>query len=175
MFSEWWKARLLLFSEYLRSTLVHEPPTLLAIAVVIGVFMGLLPLGNTLGLLLITILLVHPRLNAGVGLLAALGFSLVSLWWEPFLHRTGYLVLSWSLLTPLWAGLVDFPLAAWTGFNNTLVMGAAVTGLYLATPLFLLTVWLLGRYRQQTILYVKRQRWGTWIWLSDFAKDGVLR
>lgn len=169
MDSPWWKARLLLVIEYLRSTLVHDSPRLLAVAVTIGAFIGLLPLGNILGLVLITVLFMHPRLNAGIGLLSALFFALLGMWWEPFLHRTGFLILSWSPITPLWSALHDFPFAAWTGFNNTLVMGAWVTGLYLMTPVFLLTMWLLDRYRQQAIQFVKHHRWGTWIWLSEFS------
>jgi uncharacterized protein (TIGR03546 family) len=174
MDAKWWNARLLLISAYLRSTLVHESPKLLAVAVTLGAFVGLLPLGNIVGLVLITVLFVHPRLNSGVGVCSALTFALVGFWWEPFLHRTGYLVLTCTPLTPLWAALYDFPFAAWTGFNQTLVMGDWITGLYLLTPVYLLCLWLLDRYRRPVIRYVKHHRWGTWIWLSDFAGGGDL-
>ena len=46
------------------------------------------------------------------------------------------LLLSSSLLRPLWTYLSDLPLMPWTNFHNSLVLGNVLLGLLLAYPVY---------------------------------------
>lgn len=120
--------------------------------------LGLLPKANVFSLVLL-MLLFRLKVNFAAGLASALVFSAVSLGCEPFLHRTGFLVLTWQPLVPIWTFLYNLPLAAWTGFNQTLVMGGLCAGAYLVWPVLVLTNWLVERYQAALLRWLQQQQW----------------
>src|SRR5690242_14796407 len=108
-------------------------PEQLAVGLSIGMVLGLVPKDNVVALSL-CVLLVSMRCNKGIGLLAAIVFSLASPLMDNFAHRLGSSVLGIKSLQPIYASIFNLPFGPWLGFNNTVVTGSLIIGLYLAYP-----------------------------------------
>ena len=122
-----------------QALLAHDSPRQVAWAVVLGMFLGLLPKGNLTALGLAT-LLAALRVNRSAGLFAAGIFSVVGFGWDGLAHHVGALALVWAPVRPLHVWLYQLPLGPWLGLNNTVVVGQLLMGLYLAYPVFWLTL-----------------------------------
>ncbi len=113
-------------------------PRQLAFGFALGMMIGLVPKGNlTAGLL--TVILLGTQANLGTGLTAAVLFSWVGVLADPLSHRVGHAFLTAEPLQPMWAYLYNLPLAPWTGFNNTVVLGSLLLGLWLFYPVYRLS------------------------------------
>jgi len=74
------------------------------------------------------------QIAGGFALGAAVGIAPV---FDPFFHALGYLLLvNFSGLQGLWTSLYNAPIAPLTRFNNTVVMGSFVCGLFLLFPIY---------------------------------------
>jgi uncharacterized protein (TIGR03546 family) len=111
----------------------NDSPRQLAMGAALGMILGLVPKGNLIALTLLVLLLLL-RLNKGLGLAAAVAFSSLGPWSDPFTHKLGLVVLGYEPLQSTYAALYDLPLAPWLGFDNTVVTGTLLVGLYLAYP-----------------------------------------
>ena len=107
----------------------------LAAGFALGMIIGLMPKGNLIALSL-CVLLFSLRCNKGLAILAAVLFSFVGTWTDPFAHKLGLAALSLQPLQATYASVFSFPLGAWLGFNNTVVTGSLLMGLYLAYPVY---------------------------------------
>jgi uncharacterized protein (TIGR03546 family) len=101
----------------------------------LGMMVGLLPKGNLLAIGL-AMLLFALRVNRAAGLLAIGVFSYVGWALDDFAHRIGSLVLTGYDPRAAFTALYDMPLGPWLGFNNTVVMGQLLIGLYLFYPAY---------------------------------------
>ena len=59
-----------------------------------------------------------------------------------------WLLVDMTALLPLWVALYDTPVAAWTGFNNTVLLGSLVSWVAAVPILFLGVRWAVARYRE---------------------------
>jgi len=141
-----------------RGMLRNSAPNEIALAAALGAVLGLLPKANFFSLVFL-LLLFRLKSNVAAGLFSAIVFTAVGLACEPFLHRTGFLVLTWTPLVPVWTFLYNLPLLPWTGFNQTLVMGGLCAGAYLVWPVMVLTTWLVDHYRVPVWNWLERQSW----------------
>jgi uncharacterized protein (TIGR03546 family) len=107
----------------------------LAAGFAIGMVIGLVPKGNLIALSL-CVLLFSLRCNKGLAILAAALFSCVAPWTDPFAHKLGIAALSLQPLQSTYASVYNLPLGPWLGFNNTVVAGSLLLGLYGAYPVF---------------------------------------
>jgi len=123
-------------------------PRQLALGFALGMLIGLVPKGNLTALVLAVILL-GTRVNLGTGMLSAALFSWVGMFVDPLTHRIGEAFLTIPSLQPTWAYLYDLPLAPWTGFNNTVVLGSLLFGLWLFYP----------AYRLSELAFERAQPW----------------
>src|SRR5438105_1360138 len=114
-----------------RALMASNAPGQLAAGFTIGIMIGLVPKGNLIALSL-CVLLFSIRCNKGIGLLAAIGFSFVTPLTDPFAHRLGMAALELRPLQAAYASLFNLPLGPWLGFNNTVVAGSLLLGVYLA-------------------------------------------
>src|SRR6185436_17207402 len=121
-----------------RALLASNAPGQLAAGFTIGMMIGLLPKGNLIALSL-CVLLFSIRCNKGLGLAAAIAFSFVGAWTDPFAHKLGLAVLSMDAMQIKYASVFNAPLGPWLGFNNTVVAGSLLLGLYVAYPVYWLT------------------------------------
>ncbi len=128
-----------------------DRPRQLAAGIACGLLLGLLPKGNLLAVAVATALMA-TRMSLATGLLCALLVSLVAPWLDPVTHPIGQWLLGRTWLLGLWTALARLPLASWTAFSNTVVMGSLVLGLGLWYPVYRLTLpWMerLGRALEQ--------------------------
>ncbi len=111
-----------------------------------GLLLALVPAGNLLWalLLLVTWFL---KVNFAVEMLvvAALKPALPLL--DPLLDGAGYAVLTFAPLQAPFTAVANLPLAPFTRFNNSVVMGGALAGILLWAPAYLLFRALVRLYR----------------------------
>ena len=118
-----------------RAVLAYHSSGQLAAGFTLGMIIGLVPKGNLIALSL-CVLLFSLRCNKGLAILAAVMFSLVAAWTDPFAHKLGLAALSLQPLQATYASVFNLPLGPWLGFNNTVVAGSLLLGLYLAYPVY---------------------------------------
>jgi uncharacterized protein (TIGR03546 family) len=112
--------------------------------------LGLVPKANLIAAALCVLLFSLP-LNKGLGIAAAVVFSLLGTWADPFTHKVGALVLAIDTLQPMYACLFRLPLGPWIGFHNTVVMGSLAVGAYLAYPTFWFVQAACGRMQKAVV------------------------
>jgi uncharacterized protein (TIGR03546 family) len=136
-----WIARLI------ASLNANRRPGEIAAGIAMGVWLALLPAGNLLwvGLFLITVFL---KLNLAIELLILAVLSPLAGLADAQLHTVGSAVLTAEALEGFFTGLYNTPLVPFTRFNNTVVMGALLTGAVLWIPVFLVGRVLVRVYRR---------------------------
>ena len=102
--------------------------------------LGLMPKGNLIALVL-AILLLGTQVNLVAGALGTALFSWIGLGTDAWANSIGLWLLQHPAMQNHWARFYDLPLAPWTNFNNTLVLGNLLLGLAFALPLY----WVGGR------------------------------
>ena len=115
--------------------LAQDSPRRLALGTAFGMILGLLPKGNLLAVGISTVILA-TRVNLGTAMLAAAVFSFAGVFLDPFTHELGWSLLNAEALQPTWTFLYGLPLAPWTSFNNTVVLGSLMAGLAMAYPTY---------------------------------------
>lgn len=116
-----------------------DSPKQMAAGLACGLLLGLLPKGNLVAVAVASMLMA-TRMSLAVGILCAFAVSLVAPLCDPLTHRIGQEVLTTGALAPLWRHVSRIPLAAWTSFNNTVVMGSLSLGLLLVWPVYRLSL-----------------------------------
>jgi uncharacterized protein (TIGR03546 family) len=124
--------------KFCRVLLLSSAPGQLAAGFTIGMMIGIVPKGNLVALSL-CVLLFSIRCNKGLGLAAAVAFSFVGPWTDPFTNRLGLAALNLQPMQATYASIFKLPIGPWLGFNNTVVAGSLLMGLYLAYPVFWIT------------------------------------
>lgn len=137
------------------AVLEEESPRVLAASLAFGLVLGFVPKDNLLAALL-GLLLLAMRFNLTLATTSAAVFSGVAAMLDPVADALGRSVLTHPTLSPLWALLYELPLAPWTRFNNTIVMGSLLLSLGLMSPTYMLSLQLVTRYRPLAIAWVKR-------------------
>lgn len=127
----------------------NDSPRQVAWAIMLGVIIGLTPKGNLIALSL-GILLCSLRVNLSAGMMAIGVFTLFAPLLDPLAHRLGEMVLLAEPLRRSLAWLYQQPLGPWIGFNNTVVMGQLLIGIYLAYPAYRVG-WFLGEKVQPKV------------------------
>ncbi len=122
-------------------------PRQLALGCALGLILGLVPKGNLLALAIAT-LVCSLRLNLLAAMLSTLVFSFLAPWLDPVTHVIGLAVLGNDSLTDHWRALYQYPLAPWTSFNNTVVLGSLLLGGGISVPFYLLVKFLCGQLRR---------------------------
>ncbi len=129
----------------------QDSPEQVAWGFALGAIPGLTPLWSLHNLLVFLIVLI-VKVNAGAALLSLALFSLLRWILSPVFHLIGNAILTQiPFLTGLWTALYNAPLAPLTRFNNTVVMGGFVTALVLIAPNYFI-------FRVLVVQY--RKRWG---------------
>jgi uncharacterized protein (TIGR03546 family) len=118
-----------------RGITAADTPRQLALGFTLGMVIGLVPKGNLTAVALMMILL-GTRVNLATAMLGALLFSCLSSWTDPLAHHVGLGLLTHEPFQPLFAALHDLPLVPWTAFNNTLVFGSLILGVWLFWPIY---------------------------------------
>tara|TARA_R110002124_G_scaffold80791_2_gene213720 strand:+ start:3333 stop:3758 length:426 start_codon:yes stop_codon:yes gene_type:complete len=130
-----------------------------------GMIIGLVPKDNLISVLLL-FLLASLKINLCSASLATLLFSWLTLLLDPLSHLIGRSVLLAAPLQGIWRWFYEMPLAPWTDFNNTIVMGSLILGLTLFYPVYRLTRPLFEKYTPVLSEKLQKYRivqilWGT--------------
>jgi len=138
------------FRYLLRLLAAEHAPRQLALGLALGMLVGLVPKGNLTAIVLMGVMM-SLRVNLGTGLAGAAVFSAIGVWADPLSHRVGHWLLSLKLLEPMWTSFFALPLAAWSGLNNTVVLGSLVLGLSLFYWTYSASFALFDRYSEPVI------------------------
>jgi uncharacterized protein (TIGR03546 family) len=107
----------------------------------LGMMVGLVPKGNATAILL-GMMLLGLRVNKPAGLVGIGVFMWLGLFIDDFAHSLGSAVLVWEPLRDFHIYLYDAAISPILGWNNTVVVGQLIIGLYLAFPAY----WLMHRF-----------------------------
>ncbi|TWT47621.1 TIGR03546 family protein [Botrimarina hoheduenensis] len=135
----------------------HDSTRQIAVGVVLGAILGLLPKATLLAAIF-AFALAAFRVNRAAGLASAGFFAMLTPWLDPLLHAVGFRVLAAPSLQSSFAWLYDLPLGPWMGFHNSVAMGSLLVGLYIAYPLYLAVRSLLDRVRPRLVSWVMKYR-----------------
>jgi uncharacterized protein (TIGR03546 family) len=129
----------------------------------LGVAVGLVPKGNLLAIGLMTIMCC-VNVNVAAGLLTAVLVSLVSFVGDPIFHAVDRFLLTADPLRPAWTWFASLPVARWTEFNNTVVLGSFIVSLLVIIPIYRLTLPVCRRV--VPVISERVQRWKIAQWLT---------
>ncbi len=148
--------------QLLDALLANDSPRQVAWGVTIGMVLGMVPKENLIAIAL-GMLLCSLRVNRSAGLAAAGLFTLLSPSFDSITHLVGHKLLTESSLEPMWAWLYDLPLGPWVGFDNTVVLGSLLLGLYMSYPCYWATLVAWRRYRAPLAERIARYRVTRWV------------
>ena len=118
----------------------------LAAGMTCGFILGMTPTLSLHSLLIFMILFIF-RIQIGAAMVMAFFFKFVAFLLDPLFHAAGSHVLEMESLKPLFTTLFNMPLIPYTRFNNSIVMGSAVITFALSPFVFLLSQYLIIKYR----------------------------
>lgn len=122
-------------------------PNQIAWGFALGMIPGLTPFWSAHNFLVFLLILIL-RVNIPSAILGMAIYSLFAWALDPLFHTIGFAMLTdISFLQPMWTTLYNAPLAPFTRFNNTVVMGSLVCAIVLLIPNALLFRLMVKRYR----------------------------
>ncbi len=141
------------------AVLSNDSPRQLALGVMVGMMLGLVPKGNLVACG-IGILLLATRINLGTGVFSACGFSWAAVHWDQTAHRLGEKILTYPAAQSMYAAAIEWPLMAWSGLNNTVVLGQLLISLYLAYPVYLIAEVIARKLQPRVVGWLMKYRVG---------------
>lgn len=158
----YWLRSLRFFASALSSA---SSPRQLALGFSMGMVIGLVPKENLTAVILLFIL-AGSKVNLCSASLGTILFSWLAVFIDPLSHQIGSVVLSTSSLQGFWQSVYEVPFAPWTDFNNTIVMGSLISGLFLFYPVFRISKPQFEKYSPVVAEKLKKYRivqllWGT--------------
>ena len=142
---------------FISALIEDNTPNQMALGFALGLTIGLVPKGNLIAIALMAILGVI-RVNLGVGMLTALAVSFLAGLFDPVTNGIGLTLLRAESLVPWWTEFAQRPLAPWTKFNNTVVLGSLAMGLMLFMPAWLASRPVFAKYTPDWSERLKRTR-----------------
>jgi uncharacterized protein (TIGR03546 family) len=127
--------------QFAQALIANDSPRQVAVGFVIGMMIGLVPKGNLTAVLL-GMMLLGLRVNKPAGLLGIGVFTYLGLFMDAFAHRVGSTALAWEPLRATHSWLFESAVSPLFGWNNTVVVGQLLIGMYLAYPAY----WLMQRF-----------------------------
>ncbi len=126
----------------------------LAMGMTCGFILGMTP---TLSLhsLFIFLILFFFRIQIGAALVMAFFFKFIAYLLDPIFHSVGSKILEMESLAPIFTKLYNMPLIPYTRFNNSVVMGSAVVTFILSPFVYLLSQYLISKYRVVVLARLK--------------------
>ncbi len=154
------------FSKIFKALNSAQHPWQVTLSIVLGMIMGLTPLSGTQTLI---VLFVVFLLNIHIGLVFASAalFAGIAYLFDPLMEQFGWTLLHLEGMKELYTSWYNNGFMRLSHFNYTLTMGAAVTSLVLALPLFFLLNFVISLYREKIAVTLNKNKW--------FAKLGIFK
>ncbi len=148
-------------SKFIKVLQAGESPPLIAGGITMGFVVGLTPFW-TLQNMVILLVAFLTKVNLASVFFALFVFSFLTYLFDPVYHNLGFFLLAeMEKLRPLWTDMYNWPVAPYTRFNNTVVLGSLIIALVLAFPVY-------AGAKKGVIKY--RETWGARINNSRFMK-----
>lgn len=129
----------------------------LSAGIALGMVLGMSPLLSLQGLLILIFCLFF-RIQIGAVFISSFFFAFVAYLFDPMFHSLGENLLLNPGLQGLWTSLFNMPLVPLTRFNNTIVLGAGVLGLAMTPVIFVLSFFLINKYRTLVVARIKETK-----------------
>lgn len=136
-----------------------QTPKQIAWGFALGVLVGLSPTFTLQGIL-IWLIILFIDVNLAAAVLSFTLFSLFAYIFDPLFHSLGFWIL--TQIDPLYGTyttIYNMPLAPFTKFNNTVVMGSFVVALILMLPVYFGMKHLIIKYREKIYSKLKNKKW----------------
>jgi uncharacterized protein (TIGR03546 family) len=125
-------------SKFIKVLRSGESPGLIAGGFTMGFVVGLTPFWTLQNMAILAIAIL-TKVNLASVFFSLFLFSFVAYIFDPMFHDLGYFILvQIKAFRELWTTLYNWPIAPFSRFYNTIVMGSLVTALALAAPMYLL-------------------------------------
>ncbi len=136
-----------ILSKFIKALRSHDSPSQIAWGIALGTILGLTPFFTFHNFILI-ILIILIKVNLSAVVFSLILYSLLGYILDPVFHTIGFtLLVSFDFLHTVWVWLYNLPVAPFTRFNNTAVIGSLVFSLILLIPHYLLFKNLVVKYR----------------------------
>lgn len=145
------------FAKLLKALNSESNPAQLAFGVTAGLIVGLTPLWSLHNLLVVFLVFIL-RVNLSAFFLSWALFSGIAYLFDPLMDRVGASLLAADALKGLWTAMYNSDGWRLTRFNNTLTLGSLVCALVLALPVFFLARFLVVKYRDHVLAWVRKSR-----------------
>jgi len=125
-----------LIRQFIRGLTKETEPYQIGLGIAFGTAIGLIPKSNLTAQLLL-ILLMATKANLPFALITIFSVSALNPLFDRISDPLGYFALSRDSLAPFFTSLYNMPIAPWTDFNNTVLLGGLILGLALFFPCYL--------------------------------------
>ena len=153
---------------FLHAFVTESTPRQMALGLALGVFVGLIPKGNLLAIVLAT-LLAATRVNLAIATFAVVICSFCAFLFDSLFDRVGSFVLSQPSLQGMFVEMINTPFMPWTDFNNSIVMGSFVTGLMLIFPIYRLSRPVFEKYSDKLAKRIRKWRYAKLLLGAEWA------
>lgn len=153
---------------FIQAFVTESTPRQMAFGLALGVFVGLVPKGNLLAIVLGT-LLAATRVNLAIATFAIVLCSFCAAMFDSLFDRVGVFVLSQPSLQGMFTEMINTPFMPWTDFNNSIVMGSFVTGLMLIFPIYRLSRPLFEKYSDKLSKRIRQWRYAKLLLGAEWA------
>ena len=146
-----------ILSKFIKALRSNDTPNQIAWGIALGTILGLTPFFTLQNVVLI-IFIILIKVNLSAVIFSLVLYSLIGYILDPVFHALGFFVLvNIDFLQPVWMWLYNLPIAPFTRFNNTVVMGSLAVSLILLVPHYLLFKKLVVKYRTSWNVII--QKW----------------
>jgi len=129
----------------------------IAMGMTCGFILGMTP-SLSLQSLLIFLVLFFFRIQIGAALVTAFFFKFIAFLLDPAFDLVGRKVLEAESLQAFYTTLYNLPIIPFTRFNNSIVMGSAVVTIILSPIVFILSQYLIVKYRVTVLARFKQTK-----------------
>lgn len=141
----------------------------IAAGIACGFVLGMTPFFSLQSLLIFLCIFIF-RIQPGAAFISAFFFSFIAYVLDPIFHRVGAWVLELEPLNPLFTKLYNMPIVPLTRFNNTIVMGSGVAALALTPFIFILSRYVIVKYRVTIVARFKQTKFWQAVQATSFYK-----
>ena len=156
-----------LLAKLLKVLNAEVAPWQISAGFILGVIVGLTPLFSILNLILL-LLLLSLRINLSAFIVSLTLFSGIGYLFDPLMESLGASLLATPSLLNLWSDLYQSDAWRLIHFNNTLTLGSTLLSLIVALPLFFISNYLIVKYRENILSWVRKSKLMTLYKTSSF-------
>jgi len=159
--------------KFLRELNSADSQKFISLAIVLGLVSGFLPGVNLITFLILFFVFVF-RIPLGLYFASWSFFEIIAFVLDPVFAYTGWELLHFKFLEPLWEWLYNIPYFRWSDFNNTVVLGSFIWGVVLGVVVYILLNHSIEIYRKKLFPFFSKYKLLKWL-VPKEEKKGVFR